>query len=420
MDAREGGLAAALNRITGVDIDVAAARAHVLRPDYLLEATSDQGLERAPVKVLPVPPLPVPPFYVFDAPGFIHSLKEQLTGNVAGYSIRLTESGWTIGQATQNWSKEPQDGARAWTPDTRMHVASLSKTVTAIAMTRLLGERGISLNEPIIGYLPDYWTKGPGVDQITFAELMAHTSGLAFGSGSSQSDFAYMKAQIAAGTTHSGQYSYQNLNYGLCRILLATASGNIPVDLIFPPLLGADVNDQFWDFAAISVYKWYVANCVFAPAGVTGPGFTHEAADALAYNFPVTGNGWNSQDLTSMAGAAGWHMSVNEFLKVMATFRRSDTIVTSAQAQAMLDNGFGLNRPVVQTHLGSVYHKIGAWHDGASQWEQCVAFFLPLQMELVILVNSPVGEHIDEGFLYELVSNTYIAHIVTERPPVKL
>jgi hypothetical protein len=48
-----------------------------------------------------------------------------------------------------------------------------------------------------------------------------------------------------------------------------------------------------------------VANYVFAPASVTGPGFTHEAADALAYNFPVEGNGWNSCDLTSLAGADG-------------------------------------------------------------------------------------------------------------------
>ena len=32
-------------------------------------------------------------------------------------------------------------------------------------------------------------------------------------------------------------------------------------------------------------------------ARATAPDFTHDAADALAYNFPVTGNGWDSGDL---------------------------------------------------------------------------------------------------------------------------
>ena len=60
-----------------------------------------------------------------------------------------------------------------------MHVASLSKIVTAIAMTRLLGEAGIPPSTPIIDYLPGYWVKGPNVDQITFADLLTHTCGAA-------------------------------------------------------------------------------------------------------------------------------------------------------------------------------------------------------------------------------------------------
>ncbi len=95
-----------------------------------------------PVRHFVWPPGPV--LYRFDATGFIRALEEQLTGNVAGYSIRLTENGSTIALADQNWAKELQDGSEIWTPDTRMHVASLSKIVTAIAMTRLLDRTGIS------------------------------------------------------------------------------------------------------------------------------------------------------------------------------------------------------------------------------------------------------------------------------------
>jgi len=142
-----------------------------------------------PVKRLLRPPPPKPEDYSFDVAGFIQALEEQLTGSVAGYSIRLTENGFPFADADQNWAKQPQDGSQNWTPDTRMHVASLSKIVTAIAMTRLLGEAGIPPSTPIIDYLPGYWVKGPNVDQITFVDLLTHKSGLAWQTTNSRSDF---------------------------------------------------------------------------------------------------------------------------------------------------------------------------------------------------------------------------------------
>ena len=48
-----------------------------------------------------------------------------------------------------------------------------------------------------------------------------------------------------------------------------------------------------------------------------------------------------------------------------------------------------------------------------------MAFFLPLNMELVVLVNSPVGEGPTGQFLYTVVSDAYTAHIEELRvPPV--
>ena len=92
---------------------------------------------------------------------------------------------------------------------------------------------------------------------------MTHTSGLAYGATNSRSDFEWMKSQIAAGTTRIGQYSYQNMNFGLCRILLATINGNIPVDWTMPGwlgwLFGNEFNDIFWDLITIRAYAAYVA-----------------------------------------------------------------------------------------------------------------------------------------------------------------
>ena len=135
----------------------------------------------------------------------------------------------------------------------------------------------------------------------------------------------------------------------------------------------------------------------------------HEPADALAYNFPVSGNGWNSGDLTTMAGGAGWHMSVNELLDVMGAFRRSGTIMSPAAAQTLLDDEFGIDWRI-STPLGFYYAKNGMWSDPCGHLEQSVAFYLPADMELVLLVNSPVNA--PGQFLYTVVANAYTNNIV--------
>lgn len=192
------------------------------------------------------------------------------------------------------------------------------------------------------------------MDQITFAQLMDHASGLDYGVDSSASDFEFMKAQIAAGTTHLGQY--QNMNFGLCRILISTINGNISASARLTGPVGAHFNDILWDASTLSACQTYVHANVFEPSGVTDPTLVHETGDALAYNFPVSGNGWNSGDLTTMAGGASWHMTVDDILKVMGTFRRAGTIVSAAQAQTMLDDGFGIDGGG-STLAGTIYGK---------------------------------------------------------------
>jgi hypothetical protein len=406
MKENEASLAAALGRIKGVKVDEASIRAHVMRPRHLAGAISDRGREDARVVEKHWPPSVL--IYELNIRGFVDALESALTNSTAGYSLRLNLNGSTIASVDWNWAHEPQDGSESWTPDVRMHVASLSKIVTAIAMTKLLNDKGMSYDTPIIDYLPGYWSKGPSVNLITFRQLMTHTSGLAYQNTSSRSDYEFMKEQVAAGTTHLGQYSYQNMNFGLCRILISTINGNIPVDWSWTLWPDPNFNDWVWDLVTLSAYQWYVNAYVFSPGNVAGPTLYHEPNYALAYNFPVSGTGWNSGDLTTMAGGAGWHMSVDEFLTVMSTFRRSGAIMSQSAAQTLLDDGFGIDW-TVSTPLGTYYAKNGRWSDGSGHEEQSVAFYLPREMELVLLVNSPVTSA--DTFLYQLVANAYTSNI---------
>jgi CubicO group peptidase (beta-lactamase class C family) len=298
-------------------------------------------------------------------------------------------------------------------------------------MTLLLSENKISPDAQIIDYLPNYWAKGPNIQFITFRNLMNHTSGL---SAVDVIDFQIMKAAIASGisldpnaSSHLGKYSYQNLNFGLCRIMLPVINGNISKNANFPLFF----NDQIWDMITVAGYVQYAQTKVFQPAAVSDSTLDHPASAGLAYKSSLdNGAGWNSGNLENVSGAAGWHLSVDDVLDVMGQFRRGGGILTPQAAQGMLDNGFGVDPflipapdvpipPGLLTPAGELYCKNGRWYDSTPNGheEQSLAYFLPDDMELVVLANSPVASPGGpEQFFRDVVTQVYLNNLTTQLP----
>jgi hypothetical protein len=392
---------------SGFVIDHAAALAHVMEPRHTEHVTSSRGLEEGTLRFTPRPK-PAGVSFSFNTDGFVAALNAALASNTAGYVMQLRQHDKPIASAQVGWAQEPADGSESWAQNVRMHIASCSKLITSIAMTRTLAAHNLLASTPIIDYLPTYWAKGPNIEKITFAQLMTHRSG--FRVNGSDTFYSIMKAQIAAGVSDAdlGVYSYQNMNFSLCRILMPVMNGVIAANTTFPSFF----EDLFWDFVTTNAYAAYVAQNLFQPAGVSGPTFTHPGPDALAYAFPA-GAGWNSGDLTGDSGGTSWHMSVNELLNVMGCFRREGSIMAPAAAQSMLDNGFGIDL-IEATNLGTLYNKNGLWRSGATQTEQSLAYFLPRDMELVVFANSPIGT--SDLFFRDVVTNIYLDNIVPEMP----
>ena len=103
-----------------------------------------------------------------------------------------------------------------------------------------------------------------------------------------------MKSAIAGGIDidNLGQYNYQNLNYGLCRMLLPVINGNINKNanfgsFPFPDWPFSNLNDNVWDVVTISAYEAYLQAKVFQPSGVVGATLDHPPECALAYRDPT-------------------------------------------------------------------------------------------------------------------------------------
>ncbi len=284
-----------------------------------------------------------------------------------------------------------------------MHVASVSKLLTAIGMVKLLKSKRISYDGTMSGNLPAHWAKGARVGEITYRQLMTHRSG--FDVPGSATDYLTMKSKVAAGVANIGNGNYENMNFGLCRLLIPIISGRVNKSAhFFPP--NANINDQVWDAVTIQHYNNYMQENVFRPAGATASFAPPSGrASALAYQFPHSNKkGWNSADLSTVSGGAGWRLSAKDLLKVMHHVRRENTIFSAADAQELLDAGFGIDQ-IQRTPAGTIYNKNGAWGipDGT---EQCVAHFLPNHMESVIYVNSKIGT--EDFSLRNLVHDAFV------------
>lgn len=376
---------------------------HTAAPPYMKDVRIEEVSPAREARFqLPVQRVSFPRTPQVDLGALGVAIHEVLKDRVVGYTLQANVNGTVAHVGIWNWSRTPADAGSGWKTETRMHVASVSKLLTAIGMVKALTEKGLAVDTPIAPFLPAHWQQGTNIGSISFRHLLTHTAG--FRGESSASDYTLMKSRVAAGVAKVGEYDYENMGFGLCRLLIPIVSGRVKRDATWVPVPA--VNDQVWDAVAIHHFRGYMQDKVFTPAGVPGVGFAPGNKDALAYRQPhADRKGWNSGDLSTMAGGAGFRLSPAELLRVLDHARRRGTILAKATVASMLDDRLGIDQ-IKQTPAGKTYNKNGAWGPGSGESEQCVAFFMPGGVELALFVNSPVGA---ENFsLRNLVNDAYV------------
>lgn len=389
------------------DEDMRLLKAAELIPLDPVELDRDSGpieLQNYPAPVPPGPfPLPGPGFSPpppnpnhLDVGAFLEDFHAAFAPNVAGYALKIRHQGQTIGLLQWNWARNPNVGdfpAIGWNTSRRMHIASISKTMTAIGLVHLLEHTGgLDASDTMWTFLPAYWNRTAGSNgNITFDHLMDHRSG--FSTDSSDSDWQTMKSNVEAGVSFFdiGDGDYENMNFGLIRILMSTIGGYIHPNTDF----GFEfMNDLLWDVITQAAYNDYMQTYVFNPVGAY-PTLDTNIYSVLAYRWNASTAGWNSGNLAGSAGGVGWHMTVNEILDVVRAFRQGN-IVSLGGMSDILQNSWGLNSPIggESTDAGNIYYKAGRWTNGGDpstdRTEQCFVMLMPNDMELVVFVNSQI------------------------------
>ncbi|HEU0173512.1 MAG TPA: serine hydrolase domain-containing protein [Blastocatellia bacterium] len=265
------------------------------------------------------------------------NIHKELDGHAVGYSFFVGQDPkfYSYGQARTS----ANGPAINFMSKTKITVASVSKMVTAIAAVRILDKNNVSLDATIGPYLPSDWSPGNYVKNITFAQLLSHTSGIK-DYGNVTQDYAQLKKfftqPVSASASTMCQPSdvinpsnpinpnnlsgcYSNYNFAIFRILLPKVAG-------FPE----DSNQLTRPLTLANQYVKLVQQNVFDLVGQKGvackpptesPGaFTY----SFAYNYPGTHAGYDWGDLSLQCGAAGWYLSVEDIVKVLLSINAKD------------------------------------------------------------------------------------------------
>ena len=159
--------------------------------------------------------------------------EQSLTGMV--WSIVRGNGETTVGSAGVSDSET----ADRLSPDTRVHVGSLTKTLLATGILRLATEGRIDLDERAIHYLADLFPRDApeGFSDITVRHLLDHTAGLSdahmWQLFSERADpdaplsaaFPHPSSQLQVRAQPGSRFSYSNMGYTLLGMIVESVVG---------------------------------------------------------------------------------------------------------------------------------------------------------------------------------------------------
>jgi D-alanyl-D-alanine carboxypeptidase len=297
---------------------------------------------------------------VFKVDLFKSGLQAQLS-NAIGYAFAINQGGHladtaSLGMGAFN-TGAPQTSASVQHDG---NIASVTKPLTAIAAIKLMEEKGVLMNFPIGPWLPDSWTKSTAMSNITFSQLLTHTSGIR----QSNTSWDSIKSTIAGPLEGAQTYSYSNVNFGLFRALLPKLD-----DAAFFVQKEQTLSTTNFENWMNTKYLSVMQEEVFTPSGVANaicnvtPGATTMQAFNELNNPPLIPR--NPGDWTALSGGGGYYLSTLEMAEIMAYLAHTSNLLNQSQKNTMDDNLYGWDpSDSFMTNYGQAYGK-----DGALFWD---------------------------------------------------
>ncbi|RYY48243.1 MAG: class C beta-lactamase-related serine hydrolase [Chitinophagaceae bacterium] len=334
----------------------------------------------------------------FNVDKFRENLKTQInaSGTPEGYSFVITKDGLVADSfSTGNARKSSAGGSTPWNTDQEINVASVTKTLTAVAVFQLMTKNDLKPIDKIGPWLPAYFNATQTIQNLSFEELLTHSSGITESSTSFDSMIAVVRRPLADPAKTKGNYA--NLNFALFRAMIPyLRDKGAAVQQESNMLPGNPSGFQTW---LSNAYVGYMQSNVFTPIGIGVTNCKPSSNTAQAFSEPSgpTQAVANLADWTEISGGGGYFMSVLEMARFNAYLANTYSIL-SKENRALMDSKFMGWDPEDSrmTSAGRSYGK-----DGALRWDndgngldpgdaglQTLIVKYPNKVELAIAINS--------------------------------
>jgi len=262
------------------------------------------------------------------------------------------------------------------TPDARINLASVSKSVTGIALELLLLQKGISLDSPFWPFISSKVPNPhPSVKPVTLRNLVTMYSGLPMkppdegplGPPAGQDIWSYLNTYLAQPLTGTPgvTYVYNNENFTILQGVIDQITGQ--------------------DYVA-----WVTQN-VLIPAGINPSIFNATpdpaASATLCYsgpNDPVRGQYWEA---FGFVAPGGWISTARELVKIPMALRNTSVLPANV-ISGMLNDGAGWYSYV--GNFGTYYHHNGGLSNGLVPQQQLNTVIVRLSegYDIALVMNS--------------------------------
>lgn len=268
-----------------------------------------------------------------------------------------------------------------------LNVASISKTLTTIAVLQSLAKNNLTISSKIATYLPPDWSVGPNIASLSFQQLLTHTSGFR----EAALNYASLQQQISDGVTQANQVpKYDNGNFALFRVMLPYMEKfNDPG---MPGRPGA----------VASFYITYLQQHVFQPVAASSPECKPAANShpVLFYPFPPgNANGSDGGDWTLTCGAGGWVVSASDLFKVLQDLISGNNLLSDTQKSSMTSNCLGWDCSV-QTQIDYVGKNgliVQSNNPSGSGWEDNTWWSIfKGKLGVIVITNSDPGANLNQ------------------------
>ena len=199
---------------------------------------------------------------------YLMQLRE-LTNNSASLAVGVTKGDKIIYARTFGYSNI-EDTTKA-DFNTIFHIASVSKPFTAAAIVKLVEQGKLNLDDFIVKHIPEFEMKDPRYKQITFKQILTHTSGI--------------PRNVSAGDWENPLYGDKALEKNLEDIK--------PLMLDFEPGTKFSYSNSAFDILGIVIsrvsgmsFEEYVKTNILIPSGMTNS-FYSKPQNTLPVNWAI-------------------------------------------------------------------------------------------------------------------------------------